>query len=574
MLLSPLFVKCKTDAGTPFVYDPATNEIVRVNETVYAILDDYHVLSTEELVIKYKSLGAQAVLDAVVALDTLQASGVLCDEEPRLALVPEKMNCKGKQQSFDDFHAERRGVLILELTQQCNLRCSYCVYGSFYDRYRKHNPTKMSHEAAYAAVDDFLDHLEDGGFISFYGGEAFLEFELLKDIVHYAEASAAKKGIDNLGFSVTSNGTLLTDEKIKFIVDHKFAVSVSIDGDRDTHDRYRIFRNERDPDQRIGSFDLIMRNLKRMHERFPEFSCSLSITLTATTDYEATNEYLKELGDSFIPKVHFVQTIPDQGDRSTWEGCAGPRLTCGERSNGSAGTVQDPVQLGVPSNSKSTVDFCNWTSKDSLPGLQQFFDLFAECDDVEALRKEYPLYVAILEDQRGGMHRRPVTRNAHDVFATRCYLGASRSFLSATGNLYPCERVETSDTFRIGDAHQGASMARVNRLSHIFRLMGDCGNCISNKLCGQCSASIREKNGQFDAVSFQRGCRETIAGIGRGLQRYCTLMEQNADAFNELIPPWEEKSWVNKTSPIPTQQQLAVRQRFQELAVEAAPDWL
>ena len=65
--------------------------------------------------------------------------------------------------------------IVLQVTQNCNLRCSYCAYsGSYYNR--KHSNKQMSKETALRAVDFFMEHsseIEDAT-IGFYGGEPLL----------------------------------------------------------------------------------------------------------------------------------------------------------------------------------------------------------------------------------------------------------------------------------------------------------------------------------------------------------------------------------------------------------------
>lgn len=77
--------------------------------------------------------------------------------------------------------------IVLQLTQSCNLRCSYCAYsGKYYNR--NHNPGKvMSTHTAELAVDFLMKNSDqlDGVNIGFYGGEPLLEIDLIKHIVNY-----------------------------------------------------------------------------------------------------------------------------------------------------------------------------------------------------------------------------------------------------------------------------------------------------------------------------------------------------------------------------------------------------
>lgn len=42
-------------------------------------------------------------------------------------------------------------------------------------------------------------------------------------------------------FNITSNTTLITDEVLKFLYDNEFSLTVSLDGDRQAHDKNRVF---------------------------------------------------------------------------------------------------------------------------------------------------------------------------------------------------------------------------------------------------------------------------------------------------------------------------------------------
>ena len=41
--------------------------------------------------------------------------------------------------------------------------------------------------------------------------------------------------------NITSNTTLITDEVLKFLYDNEFSLTVSLDGDRQAHDKNRVW---------------------------------------------------------------------------------------------------------------------------------------------------------------------------------------------------------------------------------------------------------------------------------------------------------------------------------------------
>ena len=71
---------------------------------------------------------------------------------------------------------------------------------------------------------------------------------------------ARARGV-TLGFSITTNGTLLREDDADFFEEHGFAVTVSLDGPRETHDALRPYKSGR------GSFDRIMANLRPLLAR-------------------------------------------------------------------------------------------------------------------------------------------------------------------------------------------------------------------------------------------------------------------------------------------------------------------
>jgi uncharacterized protein len=143
-------------------------------------------------------------------------------------------------------------AISLNIAQSCNLSCSYCYAdeGRFGGR-----EAMMPREVARAAIDDLLRNARGQRVtIGFIGGEPFLNRRLLVWAVEHAEARARETG-SRVGFSVTTNGTLLTEEDLGFLRAHSFAVSVSLDGAAEVNDRERRARG-------TSAFELAVRRLQ------------------------------------------------------------------------------------------------------------------------------------------------------------------------------------------------------------------------------------------------------------------------------------------------------------------------
>jgi uncharacterized protein len=85
--------------------------------------------------------------------------------------------------------------VVLNITEDCNLRCKYCYLSEPYLYTRNRTKNKMSVEVGKKAIDFFFDLLKPAAIrnpykhiaVTFYGGEPFLEFNVLKELVTYAK---------------------------------------------------------------------------------------------------------------------------------------------------------------------------------------------------------------------------------------------------------------------------------------------------------------------------------------------------------------------------------------------------
>jgi uncharacterized protein len=131
-------------------------------------------------------------------------------------------------------------AISLNLAQSCNLSCGYCYAdeGKFGGKARF-----MPFEVARRAIDRLIDGAAGRRVtVGFIGGEPFLNREVLHQSVAYAKHQAQSRQV-KLGFSVTTNATLLNDEDVELIRTNPFVVSVSLDGGPELNNRHRRARN-------------------------------------------------------------------------------------------------------------------------------------------------------------------------------------------------------------------------------------------------------------------------------------------------------------------------------------------
>ncbi|MDO5557826.1 MAG: radical SAM protein [Clostridia bacterium] len=151
-------------------------------------------------------------------------------------IVNEKNN---KEEIYKEPNSHRSSslkTLCLVINNCCNLCCEYCFANK--GNYDKPNQF-MTFEIARKAIDFLIkDVLASGNekiTISFFGGEPLLNFSLIRECVQYIEE------FDNIKckYMITTNGTLLTPQIVRFLHEYKFDVMISIDGNKEMHDIYR-----------------------------------------------------------------------------------------------------------------------------------------------------------------------------------------------------------------------------------------------------------------------------------------------------------------------------------------------
>jgi uncharacterized protein len=154
-------------------------------------------------------------------------------------------------------------------TNRCNLACSYC--------YETERTGDMSNETMRNTIEWLISQRKPMRraipnqeiSITFFGGEPLLNFPVVKYGMEYCKQKFAETGI-TFGIYILTNGTVLTDEMFEYFKEAKkwsgivFHLQVSLDGCKESHDKYRVFSGSNG-----GSFDSIIRNIKRYREIFP-----------------------------------------------------------------------------------------------------------------------------------------------------------------------------------------------------------------------------------------------------------------------------------------------------------------
>lgn len=408
-----------------------------------------------------------------------------------LALFQERGYCKESQltsvkhpmdQMVEYFLDNRIEKITLQVTQNCNLRCSYCAYSGMYNQ-RSHSNRSMPYDIMEKSIDFLMNHSINSPKvdIGFYGGEPLLEFQKIIRIVEYINTKYKNK---ELTFSLTTNGTLFTDEKIIFLAEHNFNVLVSLDGPKELHNKNRVFVNGE------GSFDKMMENLIYIKENYPDFfkKISFNTVVAPGNDYKCTSDFFDA-----------NELIEDNTLNAS---------TLSEFSNKEEIQYDDLYFIAVRIQQlKMFLSALGYISKDKVSKL------FAK--DIGLLNR---FYIGL-----GNISN--LTPVAHP--GGPCIPGARRPMIDVNGNIFPCERVsEEYDCMKIGNVDTGFEIEKVRAILNIGEITEDkCLNCWNFIHCGLCAASAADL--QLSKSKRANKCEGAKNHTLSRMKAVCLLKENN-----------------------------------------------
>lgn len=362
--------------------------------------------------------------------------------------------------------------LIAHVTQDCNLRCTYCyadhgLYGST-DR------ALMTPETARSYVDLLIR--ESGGerslHFTFFGGEPLMNFPVLRDAVAYGRARAGETG-KRIHFSMTTNGTLFDEESIRFVIENRVAVTVSLDGPPEVNDAVRIRAGG------AGSYASALERLRPLLEARP---VPVRVTLTRRSlEVERIVDHL--LGEGFSE----VGVTP--------AATLHPELRIAGRDWERLG---DELEAAARRFESETLAGARWGFTNVKALVRQFH---------EGASRGYP-----------------------------CGAGAGLLAGSARGELYACHRNVNDPRFAMGSLGEGIDRGRQGDLLRRVHVAEkpECDRCWLRSLCaGGCYHVGAMMGGRVSSVPIEM-CDHIRRWYLTGLKVYLTLLEERPEAVGAI----------------------------------------
>ena len=188
-------------------------------------------------------------------------------------------------QAYTRSFGEAVKTLTLNVTQICNLHCSYCAAGG--DGTYGDPVAKISLEKTLPQLNYFISRLQKNDVFSiiFLGGEPLLYPEALKHIADYTQQLCAEKEVA-ASFTVITNGTLLTQKALDILCSIKAHITISIDGAPEEHDKARPQKNGK------GSAEQAYQGLNALLARKSELGEILVHSVFSRFNLEVEKAYL------------------------------------------------------------------------------------------------------------------------------------------------------------------------------------------------------------------------------------------------------------------------------------------
>jgi uncharacterized protein len=312
--------------------------------------------------------------------------------------------------------------LCLYLAQDCNLDCSYCYNDGGRAGGR---PRRMSPEVAEAALRRFFCRPGGAYALSFYGGEPLLNRKVLEQTMNFGDTLARERGF-TLSYHMTTNATLI-DNGVLPLLERFTAVTVSMDGPAEVHDRHRRGRG------REATHAQALSGLRALLAlRGPRVTIKGTLTAEGAARYGETAAYLNRLDTA---AVGLTPVFAPPGHPARIDDVAYERY------------------------------------------IEQH--LAACCDPASAL--EAPAqHAEALELIARILGRRRVHRHCH---------AGSDLAVAADGSLYACHGLVGVEAFRMGHVTDDGPCAEYRRVQSTFAGYGvesaeSCRGCFARYLCG------------------------------------------------------------------------------------------
>ena len=405
---------------------------------------------------------------------------------------------------FDDSNFDVHAMQFI-ITEDCNFRCTYCVYSGKYKGQRTHSKKRLTFEQISKAIQTVSKYFKNNTIIiGFYGGEPLIEFNTIRKTVNYINElnktvshTLYKKNIE---YVITTNGSLLDNEKIQYLKENNFKVLISFDGPSKIHDRYRKFRNGK------NTYERVLKNITQIKEDHPDFFPSIAINIVVTEFSSITEilDYFSDQSSIFGESTLQFAGIMGNIDKSFEK----PKTSIDERL---------PVKIFFSLLKKVSTNDNKLSTKDLIK-YRALFELFGE--KIKFFQKNEHI-------------------NSKKIYLSNmCIPGASTTFVSPDGEFFFCRNSLSS--MPIGNIIKGYDFNSINKIIaeyiDILKTL-KCKNCWHINICkGECQFSAIENN-KYSFKHKKEDCLNKMENTMRNMEYFIDFYDYFNDPEFKIIEP-------------------------------------
>lgn len=364
-------------------------------------------------------------------------------------------------------------MFIIALTEQCNLRCSYCCYSGEYAGNHRHSSLSLC-EGDVDQIYSFIQRMTANKpiRICFYGGEPLTQYAM----VQYAVERGKLLWGDRVTYSVSTNGTLLTEDRITWLVENGVEIAISIDGTESFHDRHRVDTNG------CGSFRKVYHALSYLHAHVFEQEPKIVLLMT-------------------LPSVSDIETIAKEWQEDDLLRDYPPTYISGLTPNFSKGVAEE-----------------EWEELRSV--YLHLIDVYQQHPNWVVLQTFFDEMIEIWKN-------RPIFKVDGETPMSTCMPVNTKLYIDSRMQIAVCEKI--NDQFRIGTIEHGIDWQKANNFSKTYYRKREkrCAQCPVVRFCGQCLTAMTYTDEQWDVL-----CHNERLSHRLGLFVFCEMAERGM-----LAPP-------------------------------------
>jgi uncharacterized protein len=388
--------------------------------------------------------------------------------------------------------------IVFETTDFCNLDCSYCSLGDFYEGFDDRNQKNINTGHAITLLKYIFDlkhkSKKNKLYISFHGGEPLFNGNFIKQIVEVVNQLKSEKDME-IVYNMTTNATLL-HKYIHFLVENKFQLLISLDGNEVNHS-YRFFR-----ENKKNSFRKVIENIDMIQRDYPEYFAKYVNFNAVLHDRNSVKDIYEFIYKRYhkIPRIAQLTPADVKPDKKNIHG----GMFYSKRDSEYEYQKEDSNLLPI----------------DQLLIYRELTDFLKYCS--------INFYVSNITTLLQNVEKQLPTGT--------CLPGLKRIYLTTRNKLLPCEKINYK--YSIGEVNENIiiDIPEITRQYNFYydHIKRNCQRCYTNRYCGECLFLMKNLD-KVDTKEFVCEGFHDLEDFRNKLYHIFSFLEKNPNDFSQII---------------------------------------